>query len=76
MIIYHHDFIVQDKFKTTQPSLKLTLTGLASLAVSHVVEDILHRATVRQVALPYFSVGLLPSLTFVCMEQEHQLLLD
>lgn len=57
-------------------SLLLTLTGLASLTVSHVVEDILHSAAVGQVALPDFTVGLLPPLALVCMKQEYQLLLD
>lgn len=57
-------------------SLLLTLTGLASLAVSHVVEDVLHCAAVRQVALPNLAVCLLPPLALVCMKQEYQLLLD
>lgn len=57
-------------------SLLLTLTGLAGLAVSHVVQDILHSAAVGQIALPDFTIGLFPPLALVCMKQEYQLLLD
>lgn len=67
-----HSYPVQEH----AASLPLTLTGFASLAVSHVVEDVLHSATVGQVALPDFTIGLLPPLALVCMEQEDQLLLD
>lgn len=57
-------------------SLLLTLTGLASLAVSHVVENVLHSAAVGQVTLSDFTVGLFSPLALVCMKQEYQLLLD
>lgn len=53
----------------------LTLARFASLAVRHVVEDVLHGATVGQVTLPYFPTGLLPPLALMGMEQKHQLLL-
>lgn len=52
------------------------LAGFASLAVGHVIEDILHGAAVWEVALPHLPIGLLASLTLVCMKQEHKLLLD
>lgn len=55
---------------------RLTLAGLAGLAMSHVVKHILHGAAVGQVAVAHFSVGLLPPLALVRMEQEDQLLLD
>jgi len=55
---------------------RLTLAGLAGLAVGHVVEDVLHGATVGQVALAHLPVGLLPPLALVGMEEQHQLLLD
>lgn len=54
----------------------LTLTRFASLAVGHVIEDIFHGATVGQVALPNFAVGLLPPLALVCVKKEYQLLLN
>lgn len=60
----------------TAASPLLTLTGFASLAVSHVVEHIFHGATVGQVALPNFAVGLLPPLALVRVEEENQLLLN
>lgn len=44
--------------------------------MSHVVQHVLHGATVRQVALSYLSVGLLPPLAFVRVQQEDQLLLN
>lgn len=55
---------------------QLTLTILASLAMSHVIEDVLHGAAMRQVALSDLAVGLLASLTFVSVKQENELLLD
>lgn len=55
---------------------QLTLAGFASLAMSHVVQDVLHGATVRKVALPHFPIGLLPPLALVRVEQEDQLLLN
>jgi len=56
--------------------LQLTLAGLASLAVGHVVEDVLHGAAVRQGAGSHLPVGLLPPLALVCVKQQDQLLLD
>ena len=56
--------------------LKLTLAGLAGLAVGHVVEDVLHGAAVGQGAGLQLPVGLLPSLALVCVKQQDQLLLD
>lgn len=56
--------------------LSLTLAGLAGLAVGHVVENVLHGAAVGQRALPHLSVGLLPPLALMCMEQQDQLLLN
>lgn len=55
---------------------KLTLTGLAGLAVGHVVEDVLHGPAVRQGAGPHLAVGLLTPLALVRVEQQDQLLLD
>lgn len=52
-----------------------TLARLASLAVRHVVKDVLHGTTVGQVTLPYLPVGLLSPLALVGVEQKHQLLL-
>ena len=52
------------------------LTGLPSLAVRHVVEDILHGSAVWQRTGSRLSVGLLTPLTFVGMKQQNQLLLD
>lgn len=52
------------------------LAGFARLAVGHVVEDILHGATVWEVALPHLTIGLFPALTLMGMQQENQLLLD
>lgn len=54
----------------------LTLAGLASLAVRHVVEDVLHGAAVREGAGAHLAVGLLAPLTLVSVEQQDQLLLD
>ena len=54
----------------------LTLAGLAGLAVGHVVQHVLHGATVRQGAGPHLPVGLLSTLALVCVEQQDQLLLD
>lgn len=42
----------------------------------HVVQDVLHRATVGKVALPYFPISLLAALALVGVQQEHELLLD
>lgn len=44
--------------------------------MSHVVEHVLHGAAVGQVALPHFTVGLLPPLALMRVEQEDQLLLN
>lgn len=57
-------------------SVSLTLAGLASLAVGHVVEDVLHGTAVGQSAGPHLPIGLLPPLALVCMEQQDQLLLN
>ena len=54
----------------------LTLAGFASLAVGHVVEDVLHGAAVGQVARAHLAVGLLAPLALVRVQQEHQLLLN
>lgn len=54
----------------------LTLAGFASLAVCHVVEDVLHGAAVGQGAGPHLPVGLLAPLALMCMEQQDQLLLN
>lgn len=56
--------------------IRLTLAGLASLTVSHVVEHVLHGAAVRQVALPHLPVGLLPPLALVRVKQQDELLLN
>lgn len=56
--------------------LQLTLAGLASLAVGHVVEDVLHCAAVRKSTRPHLTVSLLPALALVCVKQQDQLLLD
>lgn len=56
--------------------IRLTLAGLASLAMSHVVQHVLHGATVGQVARPHLPIGLFPPLTLVRVEQEDELLLD
>ena len=59
-----------------------TLTGAlaAGLALGHVVEDLLHRAAVRERAGLVLSsahgVLPLPPLALVCVQQQHQLLLD
>lgn len=55
--------------------VQLTLAGFASLAVRHVVEDVLHSAAVGQAALAYLPISLLPPLAFMGMEQKNQLLL-
>lgn len=55
---------------------RLTLAGFASLAMSHVVEHVLHGAAVGQVAVSHLPVGLLPPLALVRVEQEDQLLLN
>lgn len=52
------------------------MAGLASLAVRHVVEDVLHGAAVREGAGTHLAVGLLAPLTLVSVEQQDQLLLD
>ena len=54
----------------------LTLAGLAGLAVGHVVQHVLHGATVREGTGPHLPVGLLSTLALVCVEQQDQLLLD
>lgn len=54
----------------------LTLAGLASLAMCHVVEDVLHCAAVGEVALAHFPVGLLAPLTLVGMQEKNKLLLN
>lgn len=56
--------------------LLLTLARFASLAVCHVVEDVLHSAAVRKGTGPHLTVGLLSPLALVCMKQQDQLLLD
>lgn len=56
--------------------IELTLAGLASLAVGHVVEDVLHCAAVRKSTRPHLAISLLPALALVCMKQQDQLLLD
>lgn len=56
--------------------LLLTLAGFASLAVRHVIKDVLHSAAVRQGAGPHFPISLFSSLAFMCVEQQDQLLLD
>lgn len=55
---------------------RLTLTGLAGLAVGHVVEDVLHGPAVGQGTGAHLAIGLLTPLALVCMEQQDQLLLD
>lgn len=52
------------------------MAGLASLAVGHVVEDVLHGAAVGQSAGPHLPVGLIPPLALVCVKQQDQLLLN
>lgn len=42
----------------------------------HVVQDVLHGATVGKVALPHFPVSLLPALALVSVQEEDKLLLD
>lgn len=56
--------------------LSLTLAGLASLAVGHVVEYVLHGAAVGQSAGPDLPICLLPPLALMCVEQQDQLLLN
>lgn len=56
--------------------LLLTLAGFASLAVRHVIKDVLHSAAVRQGAGPHFPISLFSSLALMCVEQQDQLLLD
>lgn len=55
---------------------RLTLTGLAGLAVGHVVENVLHGPAVGQGTGPHLAVGLFAPLALVRMEQQDQLLLD
>lgn len=43
----------------------LTLARFASLAVCHVVEDILHGTAMREVALSHLTIGLFSPLTLV-----------
>ncbi len=59
----------------------LTCTGPPGLALSHMIEDVLHRATVRKVARAVVggAIHLLLSLSplaLVSVEQENQLLLN
>lgn len=55
---------------------RLTLTGLAGLAVGHVVEDVFHGPAVGEGTRPHLAVGLLTPLALVRVEQQDQLLLD
>lgn len=68
--------VVDSSFILMTQEVPLTLARLASLAMGHVVKDVLHGTTMGQSAGPHLPIGLFPPLALMCMEQQDQLLLN